>query len=220
MKRSGEGWNTFSEATQIVLSKWDLTRTAVAERWGGLKSKDKYNHMVDDLMLNLSEQWKDGNDVHEDTLDVYFLECLEAYFNVDFEGGDDSIVTEVSLIIQDLYRKCAAGHLAKARDVIASLDAMPSMRKGGVRATGGGVGEGGGEEDEEDDEDEDEFDEEVEGGDMLEEGGKGGGGGGSGGGSSNRRGTAVDEDGWETVLPKKGGNKKQGGGGVGDNDMD
>ncbi len=209
MKRSGEGWNTFSEATQIVLAKWDLTRTAVAERWGGLKSKDKYNHMVDDLMLNLSEQWKDGNDVHEDTLDVYLLECLEAYFNVDFEGGDDSVVTEVSLVIQDLYRNCAAGHLTKARDVIASLDAMPSMRKGGVRATGGGGGE-----EEEDTEGDDEDEEEGEGGDMLEDEGN------IGEGGSNRRSTAVDEDGWETVLPKKGASKKQGGGGGGGAEMD
>ena len=143
-KRSGEGWNLFSEATQVVLARWDLTRTALAERWGGVKSQAKYNLMVDDLMMNLDEQWREGNDVHEDTLDVYLLECLDSYFNVDFEGGDDSVVTEVSLIIQDLYRKCAAGELAQARAVIASLEAMPSMRKGGGGGGGGGGGDGGG----------------------------------------------------------------------------
>jgi hypothetical protein len=30
-KRSDIGWNTFSEATQVVLGKWDLMRVALAE---------------------------------------------------------------------------------------------------------------------------------------------------------------------------------------------
>jgi len=203
----------FSEATQFVLARWDLTRTAVAERWGGVKSLDKYNHMISDLMLNLEEQWKDGNDIHEDSLDVYFLECLESYFNVDFENGDDSVVTEVSLIIQDLYRKCAAGELGKTRELVASLDTMPSMRKGGVRPA----------EDDEDADDEDGEDEEEE---EEGEGGEGG----EGGETEvmkeekesgvSRRGTVMGEDGWETVVPKKGGSRRSGVGGGGGGGMD
>ena len=44
-KRSDVGWNTFSEAAQVVLSKWDLSRVALDEEvrlgwealasWGG-----------------------------------------------------------------------------------------------------------------------------------------------------------------------------------------
>jgi hypothetical protein len=37
------------------------------------------------------------------------------------------VVTEVSLIIQSLYRRCASGDLGKAREIIASLEKMPSM---------------------------------------------------------------------------------------------
>jgi hypothetical protein len=166
---SGQGWNAFSEATQIVLSRWDLTRTAIAERvrlsrahgshsqharslpflstqWGGAASMDHYKHMIDDLMMNLDEQWRDRKDVHEDSLDVYFIECLEQYFNVDFENGDDSFVTEVSLIIQDLYRKCAAGELQGAKDILSSLDKVPSMRAGGVQRDASSGSESNGEE--------------------------------------------------------------------------
>lgn len=31
-KRSAEGWNLFSTATQVVLSRWHILRTAVVER--------------------------------------------------------------------------------------------------------------------------------------------------------------------------------------------
>ncbi len=204
-RRSGEGWNLFSEASQVVLSRWDLTRTALAESWGGPKTREKYNRMVDDLMANCDEQWREGNDLHEDTLDVFLLECLEQDFNVDFEGGDDSVVTEVSLIIQSLYRRCASGDLGKAREIIASLEKMPSMNQGGVRPAGDdsssdGSGEEGGEEE----------------GGGEEMGGAAGGGG--GGGRGPRR--VVDEEGWETVAPKKGGKKGGGGGGGGGGGME
>lgn len=43
-------------------------------QWGGRSSRHKYEHMVDDLLLNVHEQWVAGHDLHEDTLDVYFLE--------------------------------------------------------------------------------------------------------------------------------------------------
>lgn len=31
-RHSAAGWNCFSEAAQVVLARWDLTRTAVVER--------------------------------------------------------------------------------------------------------------------------------------------------------------------------------------------
>ena len=212
--RSAEGWNVFSEATQVVLSRWHLLRTAVSERWGGARSQSRYELLVDDLMTNLDEQWREGNDVHEDTLDVYLLECLTSYFNVDFEGGDDSVVTEVSLVIQELYRKCASGDLSKAKELVASPDTF-ALRQGAVRAATAS-----------DDEEEDEEGEEEEEGEEAMVGGGGGsssssssaavggGGGGGGGGGSKRE---VDEDGWETVGTKKGG---KGGGGKGKKGMD
>jgi hypothetical protein len=213
--RSAEGWNVFSEATQVVLSRWHLLRTAVSERWGGARSQSRYELLVDDLMTNLDEQWREGNDVHEDTLDVYLLECLTSYFNVDFEGGDDSVVTEVSLVIQELYRKCASGDLSKAKAVVASPDTF-ALRQGAVRAATS--------DDEEDDEEGEEGEEEEE---AMAGGGGGGGSssssssssssaavGGGGGGGSKRE---VDEDGWETVGTKKGG---KGGSGKGKKGMD
>jgi len=45
-----------------------------AVQWGGHGSRVKYEHIVDDLLLNAEEQWRAGHDLHVDTLDVYLLE--------------------------------------------------------------------------------------------------------------------------------------------------
>lgn len=114
-----------------------------ALQWAGPATRSKYEHIIDDLMLNCNEQWSEGNDLHIDTLDVYLLECLEADFNVEFE--DDAVVTEVSAVIQELYRQCMAGQLGKARELIASLDTHRVLGNNAVSGgTGGaGAGEGG-----------------------------------------------------------------------------
>ena len=43
-------------------------------QWGGRKSRDKYEHILEDLYMNAQEQWREGNDLHVDTLDVYLIE--------------------------------------------------------------------------------------------------------------------------------------------------
>jgi hypothetical protein len=48
------------------------------------------------------------------------LQCLESDFNTEVE--DDSVVTEVSSAIQEIYRQCAAGDTTKAQAII---DAPP-----------------------------------------------------------------------------------------------
>lgn len=104
-------------------------------QWGGFKSKDKYDHIVDDLLLNCKDQWDEGNDLHIDSLDVYLIECLTEDFNVDFE--DDEVVSEVSRLIQDLYRKCVAGQYDDVRNAIAE------MERAANRGSGSGAGAGG-----------------------------------------------------------------------------
>ena len=44
------------------------------QEWGGRSSRAKYEHILADLLLNCEEQWREGNDLHLDTLDVYLLE--------------------------------------------------------------------------------------------------------------------------------------------------
>ena len=88
-----DGWTLVVDGSRYLLEKWELLATAVAEEWGGKGSKAKFDRIVADLLMNCEEQWRDGNDLHVDTLDVYLLECLEADFNVDFE--DDTVVTQV-----------------------------------------------------------------------------------------------------------------------------
>ena len=161
-------------------------------QWGGRRSRAKFDHIVDDLVDNCHEQWREGNDVHLDTLDVYLLECLEADYNIDFE--DDSEVTAVSTLLQDVYRKCAIGEIEAARAVLRDLASHPAMQKG-ESAGGGG----------------DDDDDGSESGDDSgsEGGGGGGGGGGAGGGAAAPSGP--DADGWETVPAKSGGKKGKGG---------
>ncbi len=67
-------WALFEAAAREILDKWDLLRTAVIEEWGGRSSRSKYDTIVDDLLMNVEEQWKAGHDLHLDTLDVYLLE--------------------------------------------------------------------------------------------------------------------------------------------------
>lgn len=91
--RPRDGWALFADGARYLLEKWELLATAVVEEWGGKGSKAKFDRIVDDLLMNCEEQWRDGHDLHVDTLDVYLLECLEADFNIDFE--DDTVVTQV-----------------------------------------------------------------------------------------------------------------------------
>lgn len=114
------------------------------------------------------------------------LLLLQSDFNVDFE--DDTGVTALSLLIQDLYRKCAGGQLEDAHALLAGLDKRPDFNPDASRRKAG--------DDSSDDEDDDE---EGEG-----EGGAAGAGAGAGAGSgASRRARVVDEDGWETV-PSRG----------------
>jgi hypothetical protein len=75
--RSKEGWALFAEGARFVLSKWELLHTAVAEEWGGHASRAKFDHIVSDLLLNCEDQWREGHDLHLDTLDEYLVEVRE-----------------------------------------------------------------------------------------------------------------------------------------------
>ena len=72
--RPKEGWQLFVEGSKFILEKWELLHTAVVEEWGGHSSKSKFENIVNDLIKNCEEQWRDGNDLHIDTLDVYLIE--------------------------------------------------------------------------------------------------------------------------------------------------
>ena len=97
-------------------------------------------------------------------------------------------MTEVSLLIQDFYRKCADGDTRAARALLDGLDshsAMQSQKRG------------------EDDEDDDEEDSDDDGEGGVEA--VAGAGAGASSAAPPRR--VVDEDGWETIVakpPKKG----------------
>lgn len=202
-KRS-EGWSIFERGARDALLFFDIFETAVTEQWGGPRSRDKFDRIVDDLVMNCREQWDLSNDLHVDTLDVFLIECLETDFGVDFdeETESDRIVTICSLAIQDLYRKCASFNFEEARTLLDGLAAAARRRQG--LAPRPRVDSSS---DDEDDDDE--------GGGMVETHGAGdesrrsGGGGGGGGGR------VVDSDGWETVPVRKGG--RGGGDGAGGN---
>ena len=97
----------------------------------------KFHRIVADLVANSEEQWNAGCDLHLDTLDVYLLDCLEGDFNVEFE--DDRVVTAVSVLLQTLYRDCAAGDLESGRRLLSGLTARAQVRVAGEVAGGGSV---------------------------------------------------------------------------------
>jgi hypothetical protein len=145
----------------------------------------------------VEDQWREGNDLHADTLDVYFLECLEGDFNIDFE--DDTGVTALSTVLQDLYRKCAAGNREGVAALLASLDGRSDFNPDSSRPARGP----------ESDDDEEE---------SGEDGGGEGEGAGGGGEQVSRRAHVVDEDGWETMPTKPAGRKGKGGPGPKDDE--
>jgi hypothetical protein len=108
------------------------------------------------------------------------MQCIEADFNIDFE--DDTVVTTISTMIQDLYRKCAAGDLVAARELLVSLEKHPSMQK--MQHTN--------EDDSGDSEDEEGDTESAAGGAGVTSGEK-----------SRGPKRIVDEEGWETIVPTK-----------------
>ena len=58
-------------------------------QWGGRRSRQKFDHIVADLVKNAREQWSEGNDLHIDTLDVYFMEVCVAAAGGTMEHGCD-----------------------------------------------------------------------------------------------------------------------------------
>ena len=210
-KRS-EGWALFERGARDALLYFDLFETAVIEQWGGPRSRDKFDRIVDDLVMNCREQWDLSNDLHVDTLDVFLIECLETDFGVDFdeETESDRIVTICSLAIQDLYRKCASFKFEEARALIDGLAAVARRRQG--LAPRPRVDSSS-----DDDDDDNDNVEGEERGELMSHGAgddsRRSGGGGGGGGS----GRIVDSDGWETVPIRKGG---RGGGGSSNDRME
>ena len=187
-----EGWELFTKGCAHLLNVWDLLHTAVVEEWGGHGSRAKLDHIIADLINNCEEQWRVRHDLHIDTLDVYFLECLEGDFNIEFE--DDEEVSVVSTMIQRLYRECAAGDLDAARVWLQAIAAPEATRK--QRVTAG----------DDDDDDGDESDEDGAGESAAVGGAAGTAASGGHAGRQPRR--VIDEDGWETVVAPK---KKPGG---------
>jgi len=198
-KRS-EGWAIFERGARDALLYFDIFETAVTEQWGGSRSRDKFDRIVDDLVMNCREQWDLSNDLHVDTLDVFLIECLETDFGVDFdeETESDRIITICSLAIQDLYRKCASFNFEEARTLLDGLAAVARRRQG--LAPRPRVDSSS--DDEDDDEEDGGMVETREAGDESRRSGAAGGGGGR----------VVDSDGWETVPVRKGG--RGGGAGV------
>jgi len=125
------------------------------------------------------------------------LQCLDSDFNVDFE--DDEVVTEASLLIQDLYRKCALGDSEGVAALLGGLDTHAITKKTTVDRPGAA----GSDDEEEGDEDGSEDDDEGSGDEGEGRPAAGAGGSGSAAASAPKR--VVDEEGWETIpAPKKG----------------
>ena len=174
------------------MGAWDVLRVAVAEEWGGRGAATRAASLIDDLLWNMREQWAAGHDLHTDSLDEFIEEVLAADFACDFE--DDTPITQVSLLLQTLYRAAAAGDDDAVRAAVARLpDHEISQRRAVDRPAQRLAADS-----DDDGSDEDGSDE--------EEGGNGGGasaGDGAGVGAGAGAGRQIDADGWETVARKK-----------------
>ena len=170
-----------------MMGSWDVLRVAVAEEWGGRGAAARAASLVDDLLWNVREQWAAGHDLHTDSLDEFLEEVLAADFACDFE--DDAPITQVSTLLQMLYRLAAAGDDDAIRAAVSRLpDHEISQRRSidrpGPHKAGASDSESSGSDDEE-----------------GEDGA--GAGAGSGAGTGAGAGRQVDADGWETVARKK-----------------
>lgn len=74
----------------------------------------------------MRDQWDLGNDIHIDTLDVFFLEVLESDFNFEYEE-DDSEVTHFGMLIKDLYKMSMNQEFDAVRQLIATVDSHPTI---------------------------------------------------------------------------------------------
>lgn len=169
-KRSKEGWELLSDSIKVVLTKWNTLATAVDQevrifilmlhlrqwnsdffkcilQWGGKNSLHKYNELVEDLLANLKEQWNLGNDIHIDTLDVFFLEALESDFNFEYEE-DDSEVTHFGMLIKDLYKKSMNQEFDAVHQIVSTLEKHPAITSQRVQDSDDESDEGSDEEEE------------------------------------------------------------------------
>jgi hypothetical protein len=133
------------------------------------------------------------------------LQCLDADFNIDFE--DDNVVTEVSLLLQDVYRKCALGEEDKVKEIMDTLHSHAITRKTTVDRPGAAKDD---DSDDDDDDEDGEFDEDDEEDDDDEDTAA------AGAGRSEKKkekaAPEVDADGWATIPTAAG--KKKGGKGA------
>ena len=209
--RRAEGWNIFEHGARDALLSFDIFEVAIAEQWGGSRSREKFDKIVDDLLMNCKEQWDLSNDLHVDTLDVYLIECLESDFNINFDEETDSdrVVTVCSLAIQDLYRKCASFNFEEARTLIDGLREVARRRNGGApRPRIESISD---DEDNEEDNDEDVVRQQRDESMVVESNTRRSG---EASGTSERA-RVIDSDGWETIPVRKGGRGGGGGGGGG-----
>lgn len=68
---------------------WEVMRTALDEEWGGPRSRDKFEHILDDMWLNVGERWSgDGPALHLDDIGDYIETCLGTDFNCEIDSDE------------------------------------------------------------------------------------------------------------------------------------
>ena len=187
---AGPAWAAFVESVTVVVRRWDVVATALDEEWGGPRSADKFEHMMDDMWLNLGERWGGGGPgLHLDDIGDYIETCLGTDFNCEIDPDEVDKVgvcvcargrvragpavvfvcaAQIGRVILDLFSSCSAGDVSLASRVLAEA--------AGARAGGRG----------------------------------GGGGSGADAAAAEPPAPRVDADGWEVVTPRRGGGRAAG----------
>ncbi|KAJ2740787.1 rRNA accumulation- protein [Coemansia sp. BCRC 34301] len=109
----------FIEGVDHILAKWTALGLAVEHSWGGQKTEEKREDMVDEIVNYFDEVVKKNKAPEPLDLQELLLDIVEEDFNISLEDESEQ---EVSAVLCKLFAECRAGNFATVDRLAAERD--------------------------------------------------------------------------------------------------
>jgi len=111
-------WNLFIQCVNCIMSQWTVLNLAIEQGWGGIRSRDKAEQMVLDIIAEFNKvRLVKAKNVERDELEDFLLEFIEQDMNAEAQDGS---VEQVSELILTAYKCCATNDLTWVNKLLSS----------------------------------------------------------------------------------------------------
>ncbi|KAJ2374396.1 rRNA accumulation- protein [Coemansia sp. RSA 2607] len=110
----------FIEGVDHVLEKWTALSLAVTNMWGGEKTKEKRDNMVDEIVEHFDGIAAKKKTPEATDLEDMLLDIMDEDFNISLEDQSEK---EVAKILITIYNECRTGNFSTVDKLADERDA-------------------------------------------------------------------------------------------------